>query len=165
VTRAKLTELVPSTPADELHEHVPEAYRSAVRLMMIEGRLREALQGRWPLLQEFIGRTTGEQESEHIDIGSKRIELRDARTVFFLLPDAIDVVDDIHLFNDKLRGREEYYYNCHRPHGALDGPDTVAAISRGAESGNVTGVSRTWTLPFPLFAQHSSAGQREQENA
>lgn len=30
------------------------------------------------------------------------------------------ITDDIHLFNEKLREREDYY-NYHRPHGALDG--------------------------------------------
>ncbi len=38
---------------------------------------------------------------------------------FYQLADK-DGVTDIHLFNEKLRERE-YYYNYHRPHGALGG--------------------------------------------
>jgi transposase InsO family protein len=39
---------------------------------------------------------------------------------FYQLLDKKGVTDDIHLFNQKLREREDYY-NYHRPHGALDG--------------------------------------------
>ena len=39
---------------------------------------------------------------------------------FYQLLDKDGITDDIHLFNEKLREWEEYY-NCHRPHGALDG--------------------------------------------
>ena len=39
---------------------------------------------------------------------------------FYQLLDKDGIADDIHLFNDKLREREDYY-NYHRPHGALDG--------------------------------------------
>src|SRR5262245_48736927 len=39
---------------------------------------------------------------------------------FYQLLDKDGITDDIHLFNEKLREWENYY-NCHRPHGALDG--------------------------------------------
>jgi transposase InsO family protein len=39
---------------------------------------------------------------------------------FYQLLDKDGIAEDIHLFNDKLREREDYY-NYHRPHGALDG--------------------------------------------
>jgi transposase InsO family protein len=39
---------------------------------------------------------------------------------FYQLLDKDGITDDIHLFNEKLREREDYY-NYHRPHGALDG--------------------------------------------
>ena len=39
---------------------------------------------------------------------------------FYQLLDRDGITDDIHLFNEKLREWEDYY-NCHRPHGALDG--------------------------------------------
>ena len=39
---------------------------------------------------------------------------------FHQLLDQDGISDDIHLFNEKLREWENYY-NCHRPHGALDG--------------------------------------------
>lgn len=39
---------------------------------------------------------------------------------FYQLLDRIGISDDIHLFNEKLREREDYY-SYHRPHGALQG--------------------------------------------
>ena len=39
---------------------------------------------------------------------------------FYQALDRNGVLDDIHLFNQKLREWEEYY-NYHRPHGALQG--------------------------------------------
>jgi transposase InsO family protein len=39
---------------------------------------------------------------------------------FYQLLDRDGVIDDIHLFDSKLREWEDYY-NYHRPHGALDG--------------------------------------------
>jgi transposase InsO family protein len=39
---------------------------------------------------------------------------------FYQLLDRQGMSVDIHLFNDKLREWEDYY-NCHRPHGALEG--------------------------------------------
>ena len=39
---------------------------------------------------------------------------------FYQLLDQDGITDDIHRFNEKLREWEDYY-NCHRPHEALDG--------------------------------------------
>ena len=65
---------------------------------------------------------------------------------FYQLLDRDGITDDIHLFNDKLREWEDYY-NYHRPHGALGGPDPVRAARRKNESWSVTEVLRPYRHP------------------
>src|SRR5277367_3033091 len=53
--------------------------------------------------------------------------------------DKVGIADHIHLFNNKLREREDYY-NCHRPHGALDGQtpyERLLAITTASASPNI----------------------------
>jgi transposase InsO family protein len=63
---------------------------------------------------------------------------------FYRLLDKDGIMDDVHLFNEKLREWENYY-NYHRPHGALDGQTPVRTVGRQGESGIVTGVLRLYT--------------------
>jgi len=55
-----------------------------------------------------------------IEVRRPRPQLGSAAVSHLQLLDRDGITDDIHLFNEKLRGWEDYY-NYHRPHGALDG--------------------------------------------
>jgi transposase InsO family protein len=73
-----------------------------------------------------------------IDDVLNRLPFRDQE--FYQLLDQDGVTDDIHLFNAKLRGWEDYY-NYHRPHGALNGQTPYERLMAKTRAGVLPGQS------------------------
>jgi transposase InsO family protein len=73
----------------------------------------------WHLEQQDIRHLYIRPRTPHLNGKVERSHRIDDQE-FYQLLESDGISDDIHLFNEKLREWEDYY-NCHRPHGALDG--------------------------------------------
>jgi len=93
----------------------------------------------WHLEQQDIRHVYIRPRTPHLNGKVERSHRVDDQE-FYQLLDKDGISDDIQLFNEKLREWEDYY-NCHRPHGALDGQTpyerllakTRATVSPGSQ--------------------------------
>jgi hypothetical protein len=69
--------------------------RSVLRQFAVEGRIRVDLRRRGPLLRDVIAAPHLKDDHVRIEVGSKSVDVHDARTILVLLPETIDVSNGV----------------------------------------------------------------------